>query len=49
MKKVKKGANGGVSLYGTIASIAGGFAVGLMFYLALKFSCVFNECSSSSK
>jgi uncharacterized membrane protein len=40
-KKVKKGTNGGVSMYGTLASIAGGLSVGLTFYSTLKLSNLF--------
>jgi uncharacterized membrane protein len=40
-KKVKKGTNGGVSMYGTLASIAGGLSVGFTFYSTLKLSNLF--------
>ena len=47
-KKVRKGTNGGVSLYGTLASIVGGFLVGLSFYLILKISFIFSDSHLST-
>jgi len=37
-KLVPKGTNGGISLFGTLASAFGGFAIGLAFYVTLKFT-----------
>jgi uncharacterized membrane protein len=34
-KRVPRGTNGGVSVWGTLASLLGGFCVGLAYYLTL--------------
>ena len=41
-KKVPKGTNGGISFFGTLSSILGGFIVGLAYYLALKLAYYFH-------
>src|SRR5690606_15661557 len=35
MKRVPKGTNGGISLLGTLSSIAAGLTIGISFYLCL--------------
>jgi uncharacterized membrane protein len=45
---VPKGANGGVTLIGCLASALGGFLVGLAYYATLKFCLFYQEFGSSS-
>ena len=48
-KRVPKGANGGISFVGTVASALGGFLVGLAYYITLKVCLFYQQFSSSSK
>jgi uncharacterized membrane protein len=38
LKTVRRGTNGGVSLYGLLASVGGGTCIGLAYFLAAHFS-----------
>ncbi len=40
LRKVPKGTNGGISVYGTLASVFGGFVVGLAYLLVLQVAFV---------
>mmetsp|Transcript_18977 Transcript_18977/g.30168 ORF Transcript_18977/g.30168 Transcript_18977/m.30168 type:complete len:135 (+) Transcript_18977:642-1046(+) len=42
LKDVPKGTNGGLSVVGTLASVAGGAFIGLVFYI-VGFVCVLNS------